>query len=151
MPLSHPPANALRLSRFLQAQQASYGAALAELRAGRKQSHWVWYVFPQLAGLGRSPMSEKFGIAGLAEARAYLAHPVLGERLCEAVRAMLAQQPASAAHILGDLDALKLRSCLTLFAQAAPAQPLFSEALRVFFAGQPDGRTLQLLARSGGA
>lgn len=150
MPLPTPPADAWGLSRFLEAQAVSYGAALAELRAGRKKSHWIWYVFPQLAGLGRSPLSRRYGICGLAQARAYLAHPVLGERLREAVRAMLAHRTASVAHILGDLDALKFRSCLTLFAQADPAQPLFLQALEVFFAGQPDGQTLQLLARSGG-
>ena len=151
MPLLTPPTNAVGLSRFVQAQALSYKPALAELRAGRKQSHWIWYVFPQIAGLGHSPLSQRYAISDLAQARAYLAHPVLGKRLCESVRAMLAHRPASAARILGELDALKFRSCLTLFQQADPAQPLFSEALGVFFAGQPDPRTLQLLARGGAA
>lgn len=139
------------LSRFLEAQAGSYGNALEELRAGRKQSHWIWYVFPQLAGLGRSPASERFGLSGVAEAAAYLAHPVLGARLREAVQTMLAHGPVPAVDILGELDAMKFRSCLTLFKLAAPAEPLFSEALRHYFAGQPDPRTLQLVSRRSGA
>ena len=94
--------------------------ALAELRAGRKRSHWVWFVFPQLQGLGRSPMAQHYGLSGLAEARAYAAHPVLGPRLRECVRALLGHAGTSAARLLGEVDALKLRSCLTLFEAADP-------------------------------
>lgn len=136
-----------KLSRFLEAQARSYGVALDELRVGQKQSHWIWYVFPQHAGLGRSSMAGRFGLSGIDEAAAYLAHPVLGARLREAVQAMLAHGQVSAADILGELDAMKFRSCLTLFNLAAPAEPLFSEALRHYFAGQPDPRTLQLVSR----
>ena len=133
------------LSRFLMAQASSYDSALAELRAGRKQSHWIWYVFPQLAGLGRSAASEYYGLSGMAEAVAYLAHPVLGARLRESVTAMLAHASLSADRILGDVDAMKFRSCLTLFNAAAPGEPLFAAALDTFFGGVPDQRTLQLL------
>ena len=139
------------LSRFLEAQAGSYGPALDELRDGHKQSHWIWFVFPQLAGLGRSSTSERFGLSGVAEAAAYLAHPVLGARLREAVQTMLAHGPVPAADILGELDAMKFRSCLTLFKLAAPAEPLFSEALKHFFAGQSDPGTLHLVSRQGGA
>lgn len=138
------------LSRFLEAQAGSYGNALDELRAGRKQSHWIWYVFPQLAGLGRSSASKRFGLSGVAEAAAYLAHPVLGARLREAVGAMLTHESVPAADILGGMDAMKFRSCLTLFNLAAPAEPLFSEALQRFFADQPDRVTLQLVSRRSG-
>ncbi len=139
------------LSRFLEAQRASYSTALAELRSGRKRSHWVWYVFPQLVGLGRSLTSQRYGLSGVAEAAAYLAHPVLGARLREAIHAMLAHGSVPATTILGELDAMKFRSCLTLFSVAAPAEPLFSNALAHYFAGQPDAATLQGVASQGGA
>jgi uncharacterized protein (DUF1810 family) len=126
------------VSRFLSAQVADYETALAELRTGRKRTHWIWYVFPQLRGLGLSATDE---------ARAYLAHPVLGERLRECVRAMLAHQDVSAREILGEVDAMKFRSCLTLFWTVAPEEPLFAEALGRFFCGEPDRKTLQLLGR----
>jgi uncharacterized protein (DUF1810 family) len=135
------------LSRFLHAQRDSYDVALEELQSGRKRAHWIWYVFPQLRGLGRSAASQRYGLSGVDEARAYLAHPVLGARLREAVRAMLAHGPVPAAAILGDLDAVKFRSCLTLFAEAAPAEPLFAEALAHYFAGRPDPATLQIIRR----
>ena len=139
------PTDTPGLSRFLDAQAGSYATALDELRAGRKQSHWIWYVFPQLAGLGRSAASGYYGVSGLAETRAYLAHPVLGARLRESVAAMLAHASLPADRILGDVDAMKFRSCLTLFNAAAPEEPLFAAALDTFFGGVPDQRTLQLL------
>jgi uncharacterized protein (DUF1810 family) len=132
------------LERFLSAQQGNYEQALAELRAGRKTSHWIWFVLPQLRGLGRSTMAHEYGIAGRAEARAYLAHPVLGERLRECVRAMLAHADKSATRILGDIDALKFRSCLTLF-EAVSEDPLFDQALQAFYSGKRDAATLALL------
>lgn len=131
------------LSRFLEAQRDDYDTALAELRAGRKRSHWIWFVFPQIQGLGRSHTSQKYGVSGVAEAAAYLAHPVLGPRLLESVQAMLDNGPLPAATILGELDAMKFRSCLTLFSLAAPAEPLFATALAHYFAGRPDPATLE--------
>ena len=133
------------LARFLDAQRDAYDIAIAELRSGRKHSHWIWFVFPQLKGLGRSAMSHRYGLSGVAEASAYLAHPVLGVRLLDAIHAMLANGAIPAAKILGELDALKFRSCLTLFSVAAPAQPLFDAALAHYFEGQPDPETLALL------
>jgi uncharacterized protein (DUF1810 family) len=135
------------LQRFVDAQEDSaiYARALGELRAGRKQSHWMWFVFPQIAGLGRSPMSQAYAIRGLDEARAYLEHPVLGRRLRECVEAVLAADPgASADQILGGIDATKLRSSLTLFARAAPEEPLFEAALARFFGGEQDPETVRL-------
>ena len=133
--------------RFVEAQAVAWPAALAELRSGRKQSHWMWFVFPQLAGLGSSPMAVHYAIRSAAEARAYLAHPLLGARLREGVAAMLAHRGRSAEAILGGIDALKFRSSLTLFeAVAAEAAP-FAEALDAFYGGGRDERTLELLAR----
>jgi uncharacterized protein (DUF1810 family) len=135
------------LERFVSAQDArgTYDAALAELRAGRKTSHWMWFVFPQLAGLGLSEMSRRYAIASLDEARAYLAHPVLGPRLQESARALLGLDGRTATEILGPVDALKLRSSLTLFARAAPEDPLFGEVLDRYFDGRPDDATDALL------
>lgn len=140
-----------RLARFLHAQEHSYAAALQELCSGRKRSHWIWFVFPQLRGLGRSSNSEVYGLAGLAEARAYLADPILGHRLREATRAMLAHHTLGARAVLGDLDALKFRSCLTLFSVADPSEHVFAMALERFFAGERDVRTLELLDAQGEA
>lgn len=135
------------LQRFLAAQASSYEAALAELRAGRKRGHWIWYIFPQLKGLGVSPSSEFYGLSGLDEARAYLGHPVLGSRLRACVAAMLAHDGLSAEAALGATDAMKLRSSLTLFARAAPEDDaLFTSALARFFGGKEDEKTLALLA-----
>jgi uncharacterized protein (DUF1810 family) len=125
--------------------------ALAELRAGAKRGHWMWFVFPQLAGLGSSPTSRRYAIAGPQEAHAYLEDPVLGPRLvscCEALLGLPAD--ASAEHVLGSVDALKLRSCATLFAQAAPGQPVFERVLARFYAGDPDPVTVRLLATESG-
>ncbi|MGJ0507368.1 MAG: DUF1810 domain-containing protein [Methylocystis sp.] len=134
-----------KLQRFLDAQSGDYDRALAEIRAGRKASHWIWYVFPQMKGLGFSRASEFYGLSGADEARAWLAHPILGPRLRACVEAMLAHT-GSAEDILGGLDALKFRSSMTLFAAAAPGDDLFETALRRFFTG-PDDKTLALLAR----
>jgi uncharacterized protein (DUF1810 family) len=133
------------LQRFVQAQEGDYARALAELQAGRKTSHWIWYVLPQLRGLGLSHLSQHYGIAGRAEAAAYAAHPLLGPRLVACVQAMLAQCERSAVQILGEVDAMKFRSCLTLFAEVAPQEPCFREALQRFYGGEPDPATLQLL------
>ncbi len=134
------------LARFAAAQRDSYDRALAELRGGRKASHWMWFVFPQIAGLGRSDMARRYAIAGVAEARAYLAHPLLGARLVEATEAVTAAAPgASAEAILGGIDATKLRSSLTLFAAVADQPAPFEAALARFFRGERDGETLRRL------
>ena len=137
------------LDRLLAAQDRHYAQALDELRAGRKTSHWIWFVLPQLRGLGRSSTAYEYGITGLAEAQAYLAHPVLGERLRECVRAMLTHKNKSAERILGEVDAMKFRSCLTLFeAVSGEADGLFAQALQRFYSGERDEATLSLLASS---
>lgn len=131
------------LQRFLDAQDGgTYDRALAELRAGRKTSHWMWFVFPQIAGLGSSPMSQAYAIRSLDEARAYLEHPVLGPRLRESTEALLAADPgASAEAILGGIDAMKVRSSMTLFHRAAPDEQLFRDALARFYGGEADEET----------
>jgi uncharacterized protein (DUF1810 family) len=136
------------LERFVRAQASGglYDRALAELRAGRKESHWMWFVFPQLRGLGRSPTAQAFGIASLAEARAYLAHPLLGPRLLACTEAVAQAAAPSASSIFGQLDALKLRSSMTLFSRAAPDEPLFQRVLDRFFGGEPDPLTDERLA-----
>lgn len=133
------------LDRFLTAQARDYPQALAELRAGRKRTHWIWYVLPQLRGLGRSPMARDYGIADRQEAIDYLAHPVLGPRLVECVHAVLGHPDKTAVEMLGEVDAMKLRSCLTLFAAVAPGEPCFAKALAVFYGDEPDAQTLRLL------
>ncbi|WP_237214156.1 DUF1810 domain-containing protein [Falsiroseomonas oryziterrae] len=133
------------LDRFLRAQEPLIGQVRAELAAGRKRSHWMWFVFPQLRGLGRSEMAHYYGISGLPEARAYASHPVLGPRLAECTRLVLGVEGRTAREILGSPDDLKFRSCMTLFARAAPEQPAFREALDRFFGGEPDAATLTLL------
>jgi uncharacterized protein (DUF1810 family) len=143
--------NEFDLARFLAAQKGSYAEALSELRAGKKRSHWIWWVFPQLKGLGLSSTSEIYGLSGLDEARAYLADQLLAQRLKEAVNAMLAHSSSSAASILGELDAFKFRSCLTLFSLAAPSEKIFADALAQFFDGERDARTIELLQAQGEA
>jgi uncharacterized protein (DUF1810 family) len=133
------------LARFLSAQAPVYPQVLAELAAGRKQSHWIWFIFPQMKGLGRSPQAEFYGIASLAEAEAYLAHPVLGVRLRQCTGLVLACRGQFLEAILGFPDNLKFRSSMTLFAQAAPAEPLFAQALAAFCQSEPDSATLALL------
>jgi uncharacterized protein (DUF1810 family) len=130
------------LERFVHAQDENqtYAQAVAELRRGRKTSHWMWFVFPQIAGLGRSPMAQAYAIAGLAEARAYLAHPVLGPRLVECAQIVASHQGSTAEQIFGGIDAMKLRSSMTLFARADPEQPVFTAVLDQYFDG-PDPET----------
>jgi uncharacterized protein (DUF1810 family) len=135
------------LDRFVRAQArgSTYDAALAELRAGHKHSHWMWFVFPQIAGLGQSPTSRMYAIASLQEARAYLAHPVLGARLLECAQTLLGLQSVSAEQVFGGIDAIKLRSSMTLFMRAQPSQQLFADVLERYFDGRPDAATDQLL------
>jgi uncharacterized protein (DUF1810 family) len=133
------------LQRFVEAQNGIFETALSELRNGAKRSHWMWFVFPQIAGLGQSPMSRHYAIRSLDEAKAYLGHPLLGERLRRSVQALLDWAgERDAITIFGSIDAMKLRSSLTLFAAAVPADSLFSRALDAFF-GAPDPETLRLL------
>ncbi len=135
------------LQRFLDAQDGggAYERALAELRAGRKTTHWMWFVFPQRAGLGQSEMSRRYAIASAAEARAYAEHPVLGPRLAACAEALLAHEGKSAEEILGGIDAVKLRSSMTLFAAVAPEQPAFERVLTRYFDGEPDESTRRWL------
>jgi uncharacterized protein (DUF1810 family) len=138
------------LDRFVRAQDGShtYDRALAELRSGRKVTHWMWFVFPQIHGLGSSPTARLYAIASSSEADAYLRHPILGARLRAAVDMLLALPPTTAEAIFGALDAMKLRSSLTLFARAAPLEDRFARALERYFAGVPDPKTEELLART---
>jgi uncharacterized protein (DUF1810 family) len=133
------------LQRFIDAQAGDYAPALAELQRGRKRSHWIWYVLPQLRGLGLSGHSHRYGIASLAEARAYLAHPILGPRLYECVAAIARHKGTDIGTVLGSLDAMKYQSCLTLFKAAAPESAPFTQALQDFFGGREDARTLAML------
>ncbi|HSX92515.1 MAG TPA: DUF1810 domain-containing protein [Hydrogenophaga sp.] len=134
------------LDRFLQAQARDYEQALAELKAGKKRTHWIWYVLPQLRELGRSQMAREYGIRDRQEAIDYIAHPVLGPRLVECVNALLTHPERDAVEMLGDVDAMKFRSCLTLFGAVALDEPCFSKALTTFYGGEPDAQTLRLLA-----
>lgn len=136
------------LNRFVRAQEHDYARALAEIRSGRKRTHWMWFVFPQLDGLGFSETARRYAIRSLEEARVYLAHPVLGPRLVECAEAVLTVQGGSAREILGAPDDLKLRSCATLFAEVAPAGSVFRRVLEAYFGGEADGRTLALLGCS---
>jgi uncharacterized protein (DUF1810 family) len=136
------------LIRFLDAQDQIFGQVVDELTLGRKQTHWMWFVFPQIIGLGRSAMAQHYAIRDLDQARRYLADPVLGLRLRQAVKLMNDHQSKSAFDILGSPDDLKFRSCLTLFREAASERldrELFTDALNQFYQGQPDARTLQLI------
>ena len=133
------------LSRFVEAQRLTYDSALAELRAGRKRSHWMWFVFPQIAGLGMSATAIYYAIASADEARAYLAHDLLGPRLRECTRAVLDHQGKSAGEIFGPVDAMKLRSSMTLFDHVGGADDPFADCLDAFFDGERDMRTLELL------
>ncbi|HIZ79312.1 MAG TPA: DUF1810 domain-containing protein [Candidatus Lachnoclostridium stercorigallinarum] len=133
------------LSRFLKAQEESYGRALREIRRGRKTGHWMWYIFPQLRGLGMSRTSWYYGISGLEEAKAFLSHPVLGNHLLEISGVLLELPSDDAGEVFGFPDDRKLRSSMTLFACADPDQPMFPAVLGKFFGGSPDERTLELL------
>jgi uncharacterized protein (DUF1810 family) len=135
-----------RLDRFLDAQRAVYDAVRAELRQGHKVGHWMWFVFPQLAGLGRSPTARHYAIASLDEARAYLAEPTLGARLRECAALLLAVEGRTAIEILGPIDAMKLRSSMTLFLRADPAETLFRGVISRYFGGVADELTDSLLA-----
>ena len=131
------------LQRFVAAQDVggTYDQAVAELRAGRKTSHWMWFIFPQIAGLGYSPASRRYAITSLDEARAYLAHPVLGARLIECATILTALADRTAEQVFGEVDALKLRSSMTLFMHAAPREPVFGQVLGQYFGGEPDSAT----------
>ena len=137
-----------RLGRFLEAQEFCYPEVLAELRRARKTTHWMWFIFPQVAGLGSSAMSQRFAIGSLEEARAYLDHPVLGARLRECSDLLLGTSERSAEEIFGSIDAMKLRSCMTLFARAAPDERLFRDVLARYFDGVEDAATATLLDRT---
>ena len=134
------------LSRFVAAQDPVFAQVCAELAAGRKQSHWMWFIFPQLRGLGSSAMAERYAIGSLAEARAYLAHPLLAERLRTCTQLVNRVQGRTAQAIFGYPDHLKFRSSMTLFARAAGGSELFAESLAKYFAGEEDPRTRELLA-----
>ena len=136
--------NDYTLNRFLTAQERSYDAALAEIKAGRKRTHWMWYIFPQIAGLGMSSTAQYYSIQDRLEAEEYMEHPVLGARLLEISRALLTLESSDATAVMGYPDDLKLRSCMTLFAQVSD-DPVFEAVLDKFFSGRPDSRTLALL------
>jgi uncharacterized protein (DUF1810 family) len=138
------PADPYDLARFVHAQEGVYDEALAEIRSGRKRSHWMWFIFPQVAGLGSSPASQHYAITSLAEARAYLAHPLLGPRVVACAEALLVQG-RTGREVFGSPDDLKLRSCATLFAAVSPQGSVFHRLLDRFFDGAADQRTLDLL------
>ncbi len=135
------------LSRFLKAQEQDYEQALREIRSGRKRSHWMWYIFPQIQGLGFSPTAQYYAIRDLQEARDYLAHPVLGTRLKEISSALLELDGLSASEIFGYPDDLKLRSSMTLFRMADLNEPVFLEVLEKYYDGKPDARTVELAGK----
>ena len=132
------------LQRFVDAQEHVYERALSEIKSGRKRSHWMWFIFPQFDGLGASSMSKRYAIRSVAEAKAYLAHPLLGPRLLESAEAALAVQTSSALELFGSPDDMKLRSCATLFASVSSEDSVFSQLINKYFDGKPDDRTLQL-------
>ncbi len=133
------------LNRFVVAQAGVYERAVEELRRGRKESHWMWFIFPQIAGLGSSPMAVRYAVSSLAEAKAYLDHPLLGKRLRECAAACVALEGLSASQVFGHPDDLKLRSSLTLFEAAAPDEPVFGQALDALCGGERDGLTLRTI------
>jgi uncharacterized protein (DUF1810 family) len=143
--MSGPASDPFHLQRFVAAQAPLYTQVSAEIAAGAKSSHWMWFIFPQLQGLGRSSTARHYGIGSLAEARAYALHPLLGARLRQCCALLMAVQGRSAPQIFGPIDALKLRSCLTLFERAVPHEPLFGRLLDRFYGGERDAATLQLL------
>jgi uncharacterized protein (DUF1810 family) len=132
------------LQRFVDAQEHVYERALSEIKSGRKRSHWMWFIFPQIDGLGASSMSKRYAIRSIAEAKAYLDHPLLGPRLLESAAAALAVQTSSALELFGSPDDMKLRSCATLFACVSSELSVFSQLINKYFDGKPDDRTLQL-------
>ncbi|HET6160330.1 MAG TPA: DUF1810 domain-containing protein [Dongiaceae bacterium] len=142
MPAADDPFN---LQRFVEAQAPVYGRVTAELKGGHKQSHWMWFVFPQIAGLGHSPMAQRYALSSLREAEAYLKHAILGPRLRECTRLVCLVEGKSAHEILGSPDDMKFRSCATLFAHAAPEDQLFRDALEKYFDGEEDPLTVEKL------
>jgi uncharacterized protein (DUF1810 family) len=143
--MTHDP---YRLDRFIEAQEGDYENALAEIRAGRKRSHWMWYVFPQFTGLGSSPTSAHYAIKSREEAKQYLAHPVLGRRLVECAEALLGIDNRSAHEIFGSPDDMKLRSSATLFASVSPDGSVFQQIIDKYFEGNSDVRTIELMSRA---
>lgn len=137
------------LGRFVRAQENVYAQALSEIRGGHKRTHWMWYIFPQVAGLAYSATSQRYAIRSTAEARAYLVHPILGPRLLECTESLLRLEDRSATEILGTPDDLKLRSCATLFASVSPPGSLFDRLLEKYYRGAPDPKTLRLLGTAG--
>ena len=133
------------LDRFLDAQRGDYAAALAEVRRGRKTSHWMWYIFPQIAGLGQSSTARYYSIRDLEEAREYYTHPVLGQRLREISGALLALRGIDPVAVFGGIDSMKLKSSMTLFAAAAPDDPVFQQVLDKYYGGEQDALTLRIL------
>ena len=138
-------ADPFQLQRFVEAQGAVFDTVRAELSRGRKQSHWMWFIFPQARGLGHSPMARRYAIGSLAEARAYLAHEILGSRLRQCVALVNAVEDRPIAGILGEVDAIKFRSCLTLFARASKGEAVFVDALEKYFGGEEDPATIERL------
>jgi uncharacterized protein (DUF1810 family) len=136
------------LDRFVEAQAENFRQALSEIESGRKESHWMWYVFPQFVGLGMSSMSRRFSIKSADEARAYLKHPVLGPRLVRCCVALMGLEGKTAGQIFGPPDDMKLRSCATLFARVSPAGSVFEKVLEKYFGGEPDPVTLRLMESS---
>jgi uncharacterized protein (DUF1810 family) len=143
--VTRDPDDLYDLGRFLRAQAGDYERALSEIRGGRKRTHWMWYIFPQLDGLGVSPTAKHYAIKSAEEAKAYLGHPVLGPRLLECAEAALGVEGRSAAEVFGPPDDLKLRSCATLFACVSPPDSVFDRLLGKYFRGERDGKTLRLL------
>lgn len=139
------PNDPFKLSRFTEAQENVYGAALGELRDGRKRTHWMWYIFPQIDGLGHSPTSKYYAIKNIEEARQYLQHPVLGRRLLECAEAVLGVEGRSVSEIFGFPDDMKLKSSMTLFASVSAPDSVFERVLKKYFHGERDTRTLHLL------
>lgn len=135
------------LERFYKAQEHDYETALSEIRNGRKESHWMWYIFPQVAGLGRSTMAEYYAIRSREEAKAYIEDPLLGKRLIEISQALLQVESDDTGKVMGWPDNLKLWSCMTLFAEVAPEQPVFRNVLEKFYDGEMDGKTLDILKK----
>ena len=135
------------LQRFVDAQEHVYERALSEIKSGQKRSHWMWFIFPQVEGLGASSMSRRYAIRSAPEAKAYLAHPLLGPRLLESAEAALAVQTSSALELFGSPDDMKLRSCATLFASVSSEDSVFNQLINKYFDGKPDDRTLQLIAK----
>jgi len=138
------------LQRFVDAQEQVFDDVLTELKRGRKYGHWIWFIFPQLKGLGRSSTSEFYGISSLAEAKAYLQHPVLGPRLIQCTELVNAVEGGDAEQIFGEVDAMKFRSCMTLFARADPENRTFSRALEKYFGAEGDLLTLSYLGQQNG-